>query len=355
MAKAKNMVFYIIKRILFMVPMLLLVLVITFLLSRMMFGDPVLNKLGLLPDPEIIAAERRRLGYDLPLYTQLLIYLKNFFTGDWGTSHIVSDGEPVIQLIGKIFPKTIELVIIPILIIPIIGVKLGVISSKYKDKAKDTIIRGIGIIGICLPVFWLATMLQYFVGHYVSMYTYGELNLEIAFPNSILYSRYPNPDWPFSSGFRIIDSLLFNDQALLQDTILHLILPMICMIFVSLAGITRQTRASMLDVLEQDYIRTARAKGTLEKTVINKHALRNALIPTSNLIIGGTAARLTGALFLEIVFSYTGMGFFMVSAIRLGDYALINGILVFTALIILSGTLIADVMYTIIDPRISYG
>ena len=353
MAQTKNMALYIVKRILFMVPMLFLVLIITFILSRMMFGDPVLNKLGLLPDPEIIEAERRRMGYDKPLLIQLVVYLSNFFTGNWGTSYIVSEGEPVLQIIGKIFPKTIELVIIPILIIPIIGVKMGVISAKNKDKAKDTIIRGIAILGTCIPVFWLATMLQYFVGHYVSIYTYGELNLEIMFPNSVTF-KYPNPSWPFNTGFRIIDSILFNDQALIQDTLLHLILPMLCMTLVSLAGITRQTRASMLDVLEQDYIRTARAKGCLEKNVINKHSLRNALIPTSNLIIGGTAARLTGALFLEIAFSYTGMGFYMVFAIQRGDYVLINGILVFAALIILSGTLIADVMYTIIDPRITY-
>jgi peptide/nickel transport system permease protein len=110
----------------------------------------------------------------------------------------------------------------------------------------------------------------------------------------------------------------------------------------------------MLEVLEQDFIRTARTKGCIEKTVINKHALRNALIPTSNLIIGGTTASLTGALFLEIAFNYTGMGFYMVAAIRLGDYVLINGILVFTAIIILCGNLFADVMYTIIDPRIVY-
>ena len=258
-------------------------------------------------------------------------------------------------MIGKIFPKTIELVFIPIVIIPIIGVKLGVISAKNRDKAKDTMIRGIAIIGTCIPVFWLGTMLQYFFGHYVSLYTYGELNLEISFPNSVTI-EYPNlqRSWPFSTGFRILDGILFNEQALIQDTLLHLILPMLCMTFVSLAGITRQTRASMLDVLEQDYIRTARAKGCLEKTVINKHSLRNALIPTSNLIIGGTAARLTGALFIEMIFSYTGMGFYMVIAIQRGDYILINGILVFSALIILSGTLIADVMYTIIDPRITY-
>ncbi|MFX1456961.1 MAG: ABC transporter permease [Promethearchaeota archaeon] len=353
MAQVKNMAVYIVKRVLFMIPMLFLILVITFILSRMMFGDPVLNKLGLLPDPHILEAERRRMGYDQPILVQLLIYLKNFFTGDWGNSYIISEGEPVLQIIGKIYPKTIELVIIPILIIPIIGVKLGVVSAKYKDKKKDSFIRGIGILGTCIPVFWLATMLQYVIGHYLSLYTYGELNLEIMNPNSVTF-QYPEPGWPFSTGFRIIDGIFFNNQALIQDTLLHLILPMICMIFVSLAGITRQTRASMLDVIEQDFIRTARAKGCLETEVINKHALRNALIPTSNLIIGGTAARLTGALFLEYAFNYTGMGFYMYRAILFGDYVVINGILVFTSLIILSGNLIADVLYTMIDPRITY-
>ncbi|MFX0000418.1 MAG: ABC transporter permease [Candidatus Hodarchaeota archaeon] len=353
MAQGKNMVRYIIRRILYMVPMLLLVLIVNFILSNVMFGDPVLNALGILPDQDIIEAERRRMGFDQPIFIQLLIYLKNFFTGNWGSSYIISEEEPVIELIGKIFPKTLELVIIPIIIIPIIAVKFGVVAAREKNKPKDTIVRVIAILGTCIPVFWLGTMLQYFVGQILFVYTYGELNLEIMHPNSITF-RYPNPDWPFSTGFRIIDSFLFNDQALLQDTILHLILPVICMTFVSLAGITRQTRASMLEVLEQDYIRTARAKGVNENDVIDKHALRNALIPTSNLIIGGTAARLTGALFLEFVFNYTGMGYYMYYAIYLGDIAVINGILVFTVIIILSGNLVADVMYTIIDPRITY-
>ncbi|MFW9952551.1 MAG: ABC transporter permease [Candidatus Thorarchaeota archaeon] len=352
MAKTQNMIKYIVKRILLMIPMLILVLIATFLLSQLMFGDPVLNKMGML-DQEILEAERIRIGFYDAWYIKLGKYLLNFFTGNWGTSYLISEGEPVISLIGKIFPKTIELVIIPIIVIPVIAVKLGVISAKEKNKPKDTLIRGIAILGTCLPVFWLGTMLQYFVGQILYVYTYGALNLEIMNPNSVVI-RYPTPEWPFSTGFRIIDSVLFNDQALLQDTLIHLILPILCMTFVSLAGVTRQTRASMLEVLEQDYIRTARAKGAKEKEIINKHALRNALIPTSNLIIGGTAARLTGALFLEVVFNYTGMGFYMYSAIILGDYVVINGILVFTALIILSGNLVADVMYTIIDPRITY-
>ncbi|MFW9874363.1 MAG: ABC transporter permease, partial [Candidatus Thorarchaeota archaeon] len=140
----------------------------------------------------------------------------------------------------------------------------------------------------------------------------------------------------------------------LWDTLIHLVLPVFCMIFISLSGVTRQTRSSMLDVLDQDYVRTARAKGVIEKDVINKHALRNAILPTSHLIIGGTAAALLGSLFVEVTFNYTGMGFYFLMAIYGGDYLVINGFLVFSTIIIISGTLIADVAYTIIDPRIIY-
>jgi len=188
-------------------------------------------------------------------------------------------------------------------------------------------------------------MLQNFVGQ--------SFDLEVMSPNSPTV-RYPKPNWPFSTGFRMIDSIIFNDQVLLQDTILHLILPVICLTFVSLSGITRQTRASMLEIMEKDYIRTARAKGVLEKEVINKHALRNALIPTTTVIVGNTAALLTGALLLEMVFNYTGMGYYTYTAIVSGDYVVINGFLVFSVLIILVGNLVADIMYTIIDPRIAY-
>jgi len=156
------------------------------------------------------------------------------------------------------------------------------------------------------------------------------------------------------TGFRLIDAFLFNDQVLLQDTLVHLILPSISLIIVSLAGITRQTRASMLDVMRKDYIRTARAKGVEEKEVINKHALRNALIPTSNEIVGLVASLLVGSLFIEIIFNYKGIGWYLFYAIQSGDYVVIVGIVIVDSIIILSGTLTADVLYTIIDPRIVY-
>jgi len=336
---------YILKRILFMIPVLLLTLSATFILTQLMAADPVLNKLGFPIDFKALEREKQRIGWYDPWYIKLGKYFATFFTGDWGTSYIVADGMPVLTFIGKVYPKTIELVIIPIIFIPIIAVKLGVISAKSRNKSKDNILRFVWMLGAGLPVFYIGLMLQNFVGQ--------SFDLEIMSPNSPTI-RYPNPNWPFSTGFRLIDGILFNDQVLLQDTILHLLLPVVSLTFVSLSGITRQTRASMIEIMEKDYIRTARAKGVPENDVINKHALRNALIPTTTVIVGNTAALLTGALLLEMVFNYTGMGYYMFAAFQLGDYVVINGFLVFSVLIILAGNLVADIMYTIIDPRIVY-
>ena len=355
MAKqSKNMIKYIIKRILMMIPMLLLVLSLTFLLSRLMRSAPNTQVVFSIMTPEQIAREIERSRTQDPLFVQLFAYFENFFTGNWGQSYVGNlAGKPVTQIISEIFPKTIELMIIPIVVVPFIAVKLGVTSAKHKNKMKDTAIRFIAILGAGFPVFWIATLLQLLFGYYLGNFTMGELDFSVFNANSPGMGL-PGPPGVTLTGFRIIDAFLYNDQLHLWDSLTHLFVPSICMIFVSLAGITRQTRSSMLEVLDQDYIRTARAKGVLEEDVINKHALRNALLPTSNLIIGGTASALLGSLFVEISFNYTGFGYWMVTSIFYGDYLVINGLLVFATIIILASTIIADVAYTIIDPRIIY-
>jgi len=351
MVKSKNMLFYIIKRILIMFVMVFFVLVATFFLTHLMEVNPVLNKMSSNPRVPFskYLEERARIGADKPIIEKFFIYIANFFQGDWGMSYIVADGVPVITLIAQIFPKTIELVIIPIILIPILSVKLGISSAKHRNKWQDTIIRGAIMLGVCIPIFFLATLIQFFASHILNVFTYGIINFETNSANSININ-YDNR----LTGFRLIDAFLFNDQALLQDTLLHLLLPAICLILVSLASITRQTRASMLDVMRKDYIRTARAKGVEEKDVINKHALRNALIPTSNEIVGLVATLLIGSLFLEMIFNYKGMGWYLFAAIQGGDYVVITGIIIIDSFIILSGTLAADILYTIIDPRIVY-
>ncbi|MFX1275739.1 MAG: ABC transporter permease [Promethearchaeota archaeon] len=348
------MIKYIIRRILMMIPMLLIVLTLTWFLSRMMSIDPVTNKIaGAITDPEALEAYLQSIGYYDPWFVQLGSYFLKFFTGDWGDSYVVFENQPIINIVFEIFPRTIELMIIPIILTPIIAVKLGVSSSVQKDKKKDMLIRTVAILGAGFPVFWIGSMAQIFFGYFLNLFTRGSLDFPVFFSNSTRINSII-PDNAPTTGFRLIDCIIYNDQVYLWDTILHLIIPALCITFVSLANITRQTRSSMLDVLNQDYIRTARAKGVIEKDVINKHALRNALLPVSNLIIQGTATALLGSFFIEITFVYKGYGYYMVAAIVLGDYLLINGLLIVATIIILSGTLVADVMYTIIDPRITY-
>jgi len=337
-----------------MFPILIAVLIFTWILSNMMELNPALNKIpGNIIDRARYEAELRRSGYYDPWYVKLGIYLGRFFRGDWGESFVIAEGTKVIKFIAEIFPKTIELMIFSIIVVPIIAIKFGVTSASHKDKPRDTLIRGVAILGAGFPIFYIATLLQLFIGLTIRDFTHAQLFIEVIYPNNPSLAT-PIPIGGVGTGFRLIDSFLYNSQIYLWDTITHLILPVICMIFVSLSGITRQTRSSMLSVLDQDYIRTARAKGVEETDVIGKHALRNAILPTSHLVIGGTAGALLGSLFVEVTFNYTGFGYNMYMAIILGDYLVINGLLVFSTIVIISGTLIADVAYTIIDPRIIY-
>ncbi len=357
MARAKNMIKYVIMRILAMIPMVITVIIVTFFLTRMMAVDPATNAVINVSDPvrryELLEIERKRMGWYDPWYIQIGTYLKNIFTGNWGQSYVIQQGKPVLEVIGDILPKTIELVIFPIIIVPIIAVKLGVTSATNKDKSKDISIRSLSILGAGFPIFWIATLLQLFFGLSIKYFTYGKIDLEIMYSNTPGIIN-PVPEGGFDTGFRLLNGFIYNDQYFLWDTISHLFLPVACLTFASLAGIARQTRASMLEILDQDYIRTARAKGVKEDDVINKHALRNAILPTSNLIVANITGSLLGSFFLEVSFNYTGYGYWMILAIFQGDYLVISGLVMFSSFIIMGGTLTADVLYTIIDPRIVY-
>jgi peptide/nickel transport system permease protein len=350
--KQTNMIKYIINRIIVMIPILICGLIITWILSNMMNVSPILNKVD-TTHPEIIEFEKIRTGFYKPWYEKLLIYLGNFFSGNWGDSYILHENYSVLEIIAEVLPKTIELMIIPSILTPIIAVKMGATAARNKDKFKDNLIRLITIFAAGFPVFWIASMLQIGFGVIIPEITNNQFKIPILLTNDVgTFLQAPRDG--FRTNFRIIDSILYNDQSFLWDTILHLILPSICMVFVSLAGISRLTRSSMLEVLDSDYIRTARAKGVKEDVVINKHALRNSLIPTSNLIIGSIAGSFLGSLFIETTFNYRGFGWWLLAAINRGDYLVINGLTVISIIVVLVGILVADVMYTIIDPRIIY-
>jgi ABC-type dipeptide/oligopeptide/nickel transport system permease component len=458
-----------------MIPMLIAVLTITFLLSHAMTINPLQSKMTLW-DPQIYYDEMARLGLDQPIHIQFMYYFRDFFTGNWGESFSGKfQGWLVTDIIVIVLPRTLEMVFIPIFIIPIIAVKLGVSSAKNRKKNKDILIRSIAVIGAGFPSFWIAILLRYLFGIVLLEATFYQFDIDIIDSNNMLL----DPSFPkiiptpsillvmvmilfsiivgiyliyrgnklrkeeqsefkkknsrkglliniifgvtsviaffmlllfassyilvfsimtvilivliiallsigvaiknhksllfagilicivgivpiflfvntYGTKFRILDSIIFNDPLYLWDTIAHLLLPSLSMTLVSLAGITRQTRSSMLNVLDQDYIRTARAKGVPEKKIINNHALRNALIPTSNLIIGGTAIALLGSLFIERIFEYPGFGDTFFTSIMSGNIPLINGCVMVATIILLTSNLTADVMYTIIDPRIIY-
>jgi peptide/nickel transport system permease protein len=222
------------------------------------------------------------------------------------------------------------------------GVKIGIISAKHRNKLKDTILRSFGLIGVAFPVFILGMLLQYWVGYKWKLFP-------VTYYKSIEYM-----DPPFVTGFYIIDALLAGQLDKIPDYLYHLAMPVFCLSFVTLAGIVRQTPSSMLEVLQQDYIRTAKAKGCKEKDVIRNHALRNSMIPTVTVIGLNFATILSGAVILESTFGLRGIGLLLIDAALSRDYWLLNACMVVLTLIYVITTLILDTNYGIIDPRIRF-
>lgn len=337
-----SMLKYILRRLLVMLPVLFGVLLITFVLSRMMPGDPILANIPQVFTQEQYDAARHRLGFDLPLWQQFFIYIGNLFTGNWGFSVSINKGQDVWSLIWQRFPRTIDIALFAMIIASFVGIKTGVISATHRNKSKDTLLRGAALIGVSIPVFWLGLVLQLTLA-------YG-LNL---FP-AVGYKTLTYDEPPFFTGFRIIDSLISGQWYIITDYLYHLVLPVLCLSFITLASITRQTRSSMLEVLQQDYVRTARAKGCREKDVINKHAKKNALIPTVTVIGLNIGGLLGGAVLTETTFNLHGVGELLLRAIVTRDYYVINAIVFMVTIIFIAVNLITDLLYAHLDPRIQY-
>ena len=338
-----SMLKYVIRRLLAAVPVLFGVLTITFVLSRMMPGDPVLATMqARFPTIEQYEAQYRALGLHLPLITQYFIYVGKLFTGDWGYSYSLVRGQPVWDIIMLRFPRTFDIAIFAIIIATIIGLKTGVISATNRNKWKDTLLRGIALIGVSIPIFWMGLILQFYLSFQLGW-----------FPTA----NYKTPgigDPPPITLNRIIDAILSGQTYLVTDYLHHLILPIFCLSFITIASITRQTRSSMLEILEQDYVRTARAKGCKERDVINTHARKNALIPTITVIGLNFGGLLAGAILTETTFNLHGIGEALISAIQSTDYWLLNAIVFLTTIVFIVINLGVDIIYGFVDPRIRY-
>jgi len=330
---------YIVKRLLMLIPVLLGASVLAFAIIHLAPGDPARTMAGEHASPQTIEAIREKYGLDKPLPVQYWIWLKQALRGDMGRS--ISSNEYVTKEILDRFPNTVELTICAMLLAIAIGSFAGIISASKQYSALDYTTMGIALFGVSMPVFWLGIMLMMIFGVFLRWLPIsGRIDVLIPFTRI--------------TGFYILDSIITLNFRALISTIRYLILPSVALATIPMATVARVTRSSMLEVLRQDFIRTERAKGLSERLVIYRHAVRNAMIPVITVIGLNFGLLLAGAILTETVFSWPGIGKYVVKAVTMRDYPAVQGCVMFFAFIFVIVNLIADVLYVLIDPRIKY-
>ncbi|MDR0738756.1 MAG: ABC transporter permease [Oscillospiraceae bacterium] len=331
---------YVCKRLLLLVPVLLGVVTIVFLIMRVFATDPSENEniLGKYATEEVKIAWKSKNGLDKPLAIQYVNYLKGIFSGNFGNSYRTN--KPVMEEISERFPATIELAIMAIILASVFGVLIGLISAVKKNSIFDNIGMAIALIGVSIPIFWFGLIIIKIFSGWTGLPSNGRIN-----------SVFRPED---GTGFYLLDSLLQRDFEAFWDAFKHMILPAITLAMYSIAVIARMTRSSVLETLNKDYVRTARAKGLKENTVVFKHAFRNALIPIVTVIGLQFGSLLAGAVLTESVFSWPGIGKYAVDCIQNSDFPVIQGIVILTATSFVFVNLFVDVVYAFLDPRIKF-
>jgi peptide/nickel transport system permease protein len=333
------MKWYIVKRLLMLIPVLLGTSIIAFSLIHLAPGDPARTMAGEHASQRTINAIKEKYGLDKPFYIQYGIWLNRALHGDMGRS-IVSN-EYVTKEIFERFPHTFELTFFAMILAIAIGTMAGIISASRQYSALDYTFMGIALFGISMPVFWLGIMLMMIFGVYLRWLPIGgRINILIPFHRI--------------TGFYLLDSIITGNFAALISTVRYLVLPSAALATIPMATIARVSRSSMLEVLRQDFIRTERAKGLSERVVIYKHAVRNAMIPVVTVIGLNFGLLLAGAILTETVFSWPGIGRYVVNAVGMRDYPVVQGCVLFFAFVFVIVNLITDVIYVYIDPRIHY-
>jgi peptide/nickel transport system permease protein len=324
-------------RVLGVLPVLMLVLVIVFSLARLIPGDPAITLLGPGASDDQIAALRAQLKLNGSAPGQFVAYLVQLAHGDLGTS--LKSGRPVLQEILQRMPATIELAMLATAIALLVGIPLGVLSSVRSDSSTDHVLRVISLAGVSMPAFLIALILQLVFG------------IDLGWlPISGRLSPYDITET--ITGFAVLDGVLTHDLEASWDALRHLVLPSIVLAAFLTAVLMRFVRSSMSEVMRQDYIRTARAKGVSEGRVLFRHALRNGLLPAVTIIGLNFAEMLGGAVLTETVFSWPGIGRYMFDAIRNRDYPVIQGTTLLFALVFIVTALVVDIVSGILDPRV---
>jgi peptide/nickel transport system permease protein len=333
------MKWYILKRLLMLVPVLLGVSILSFSLIRFAPGDPARTIAGEHASTQTVSAIREKYGLDKPLTTQYWIWLKQVIRGDLGRS-IVSNEYVMKEILDRL-PNTVELTFFAMFIAIIVGATAGIVSASRQYSVLDYTTMGVALFGVSMPVFWLGIMLMMIFGVFLRWLPIsGRINSLIPFRRI--------------TGLYLFDSIITGNWKAFISSIRYLILPSIALATIPMATIARVTRSSMLEVLRQDYIRTERAKGLSERIVIYKHAARNALLPVVTVIGLNFGLLLAGAILTETIFSWPGIGKYVVNAVRMRDYPAVQGCVLFFAFMFVIVNLVTDILYAFIDPRIKY-
>lgn len=332
---------YVLRRLLYMLPILLGVTLVGFVLARVLPGDPALMVAGEQAPDYVLERIREQMGLDRPLVVQYLVYLRDLARGDLGFAW--HTGHPVARDLAVRFPATFELTVVSLLLATAVAIPAGIVSATHRGTTLDHGSRLGALVGSSMPIFWLGLMLIYLFYFLLRIAPppMGRLAVDVA------------PPAPYT-GMILLDSLLSGNWAALRSAGSRIVLPALCLSTGSMAILSRMVRSSMLEVLSEDYVRTARAKGLAERVVIYRHALKNALIPTLTLVGLQFGYLLGGAVVTETVFAWPGMGRYATESILFTDYAPIQGLCMLAAFVYAATNLLVDVLYAALDPRIRY-
>lgn len=310
---------------------------VTFFVTNIIPADPIRAVAGMSATGDQVEELRRRYGLDQPLPVQYVRWLSNLMRGDLGLS--IRTGQPVQEDLRRYAPASVELAFVAIILVTLVGLPMGVAAGVGKDRLVDHISRLFALSGVSMPIFWVALLLQLGFGRSGILPIDGRISVILDPPTRV-------------TGMYTVDSLLMGNWSLFVDSVRHIILPAVTLAFGSLAAMTRMVRSSLIDTLGEDYIRTARSKGLSNRTVIVRHGLRNALIPTVTMMAMQMGLLMGGIFLVELMFSWPGLGFYAMRSITLVDLPAIMGVTLLMTAVFAILNLIADVLYGFLDPRI---
>jgi peptide/nickel transport system permease protein len=328
---------FVLRRLLQMVPVLLGLSVLLFAWVRALPGDPARALLGERATPAGIARVNRAYGFDQPLVQQYLTYVKTLLHGDFGSS--IKTSRPVMDSFLERFPATIELGLTALLLAVVVGVPLGYLAARNQGRPLDTAVVSGSLLGVVTPVFFLAILLKLVFADTLHW-----------LPTAL--RQDPRIDATHVTNFYVLDGLLTQEFDATWDAIVHLVLPAVALGTIPLAIIVRITRASVAEVMNEDYVRTAEAKGLARSTISRRHVLRNALLPVVTTIGLQAGLLFSGAVLTETVFSFNGIGQYLFEAIGQRDYPVLQGFILFIAIVYSLINLLVDLSYGLIDPRV---